>query len=44
MYLFDGMICGIIWVNNDVRVYASFHNTKSFKLLKLNSVNRKLRK
>lgn len=44
MEIYDGMVCGIIWTNNDCRLYASFYNKKSFELLKLNSTNRKLKK
>jgi len=44
MEIYDGMVCWIIWTNNDCRLYASFYNKKSFELLKLNSTNRKLKK
>lgn len=44
MEVFDGIISGIIWIGDDLRIYTSSYNAKSFKLLKLNSANRKLRK
>lgn len=45
MEVFDGIISGIIWIGDDLRIiYTSSYNAKYFKLLKLNSANRKLRK